>query len=80
MISKATWKEFRESGLLWWINTQLHLFGWAITFEFNDDEEIVEVYPAKCKFRGFSEDCNSKGYKTLTKYIGKNINRLEEEV
>lgn len=31
MLTKKTWKEFRESGFLWWINMILHTFGWAET-------------------------------------------------
>jgi len=29
MLTRKTGKEFRESGLLWFINSTLHLFGWA---------------------------------------------------
>ena len=35
MVDKRDWSEFRNSGLLWWINTMLHTFGWAIVFEFD---------------------------------------------
>lgn len=54
MVNKKTWKEFRDSGLLWFMNMILHTFGWAITLEINDDE-ITDVYPARVKYRGFSE-------------------------
>lgn len=40
MINKKNWKEFQETGLLWWI----HLFGWAIVLETNDSGEIF-AYP-----------------------------------
>nr|WP_297935692.1 hypothetical protein [uncultured Lachnoclostridium sp.] len=26
MVTKKTWQEFRDSGLLWWINMILHTF------------------------------------------------------
>lgn len=29
-INRKTWEEFRESGMLWWVNRMLHLLGWAI--------------------------------------------------
>jgi len=31
--NQEKWKEFRNSGLLWFINTILHTFGWAIVFD-----------------------------------------------
>ena len=33
MINKKTWEEFRDSGLLWFVNTILHMFGWGIAVE-----------------------------------------------
>lgn len=75
MINKKSWKEFRESGLLWWVNMILHTLGWAIVFEFNDEGEMTEVYPARVKFRGFDEKSNSEGYKKVSEYI--NVNSIE---
>ena len=42
MVDKRDWLEFRDSGLLWWINTMLHTFGWAIVFEFDDNKNITD--------------------------------------
>ncbi len=53
MVTKKTWKEFRESGFLWWINMILHTFGWAIVVDIDDNGEITAAYPARVKFRGF---------------------------
>lgn len=33
MINKKTWDEFRATGLLWLVNTILHVFGWAIVVD-----------------------------------------------
>lgn len=79
MVNKKTWEEFKESGLLWFINTILHTFGWAICFEYNKDKGITEIYPARVKFRGFSEELNTKGYKNISKYMKDNANKLFEE-
>lgn len=79
MVTNKTWKEFRETGLLWWINTMLHMFGWAIVVEFNDKGDISEAYPARVKYRGFSEKCNTEGYKKVSKYLLDNIDELEKE-
>lgn len=51
MVEKKTWKEFRDSGFLWWINMILHTFGWAICVEV--DEVINEYgYILERKIRG----------------------------
>lgn len=77
-VNEKLWKEFRESGLLWFINTTLHMFGWALVAEF-EDGEITRVYPARCKFRGFNEDTNTEGYKKVSNYLKENIAELEKE-
>lgn len=75
MVTKKTWKEFRDSGLLWWVNTTLHMFGWSIVVVLEDDE-IVEVYPARVKFRGFGESNNTLGYQRVTQYLKDNVDEL----
>lgn len=80
MMNKKTQKEFRESGLLWFVNSILHMFGWSIVVEIDDNGDIINVYPARVKFRGFSEQLNTEGYQKVTKYIAENIDDLLEEV
>ena len=36
-MKKTTWIEFKETGLLWWINMILHTFGWVIVLEIDKD-------------------------------------------
>jgi hypothetical protein len=81
MITKKSWEEFQKTGLLWLINSILHLFGWAIVFEVynNDPDNILNVYPARVKFRGFREESNDRGYKKITKYLKENIDDLISE-
>lgn len=78
MIKEKSWKEFQDSGLLWFINQTLHLFGWAIVFE-GEGEEIKRVYPARVGFRGFPEKTNTKGYIKVSKYLEENIEEILEE-
>lgn len=79
MTDKKTWNEFRNSGLLWWINMILHTFGWAIVFDIDKENNIKEVYPARVKFRGFNEDTNTKGYINVSKFLKDNSIELYEE-
>ena len=78
MIAEKSWEEFRDSGLLWFINTILHTFGWAIVVEM-DKGEIIRCYPARVKFRGFSEERNTEGYKQLSTYMYQNSGELISE-
>jgi hypothetical protein len=86
MVFKRSWEEFRASGLLWWINTSLHLFGWAIVAEVELDKDgkptdaITRVFPARVNFRGFDAPATEQGYITLTDYLKKNIADLAVEV
>ena len=73
MVEKKTWKEFRNSGLLWWINMILHTFGWAIVFNISD------VYPARITFRGFDEKNNTEGYIKVSEYLKENADVLATE-
>ena len=78
MINKISWKEFKDSGMLWWINMILHTFGLAIVFDMKDGE-IKEVYPARVKFRGFGEKNNTEGYIKVAKYLNDNSEELLKE-
>lgn len=78
MMDKRTWEEFRNTKLLWFINTILHAFGWAIAIEM-EDGVIKEVYPARVKFRGFPEQINSEGYIGLSEYMLENSETLLAE-
>lgn len=81
MIERKSWDEFRNSGLLWFINTILHTFGWCITIEISDEDgSVVNVFPGRTKYRGFAEKSNSNGYLKLTQYIAKNAGDLLKEV
>ena len=78
MVTKKSWEEFRDSGLLWWINMILHTFGWAIVCEF-DEGVVTQVYPARVKFRGFDPESNDRGYSRVTQYLNENCSELIKE-
>jgi len=56
----------------------LHIFGWSIVVEL-EDKKIINAYPARVKFRGFSEENNTEGYRKVSKYMYENINEILEE-
>lgn len=75
-MNESTWEEFTSAGLFWWINRSLHLFGWALVKEIADygtpEERIVRVYPARCRFRGFSEADETDGFVKLSEHLREN--------
>ena len=79
MINKKSWDEFRNSGMLWFINTILHAFGWAIVVDIDDNGNVVDCFPARVKFRGFSEASNTKGYIALSEYLKNNVDDIVKE-
>ena len=79
VIKKKTWKYFKECGMLWWINMILHTMGWAIIYEYDEHGNILEIYPARVKFRGFEECVNSDGYTKISQYMKENSDELLKE-
>ena len=80
-MERKEWNEFRQTGLLWFINSILHLFRWAIVLSYNDNDNTYPIaYPARVPFRGFDENCNDRGYREVTQYLNDNIGDLLKEV
>jgi hypothetical protein len=79
LVKKQTWSQFHKTGLLWWVNRSLHLFGWAICIEIDDKNDIIGVFPARVKFRGFNEETESENFITLSEYMVQNAYNLREE-
>lgn len=81
IAQRKSWNEFRDSGLLWFVNQFLHVFGWAIIVSVNSEtQETIEVYPAKVNFRGFPEEINESGYKRVTEYLKENIDTISKDI
>jgi len=74
-VKEITGKEFRESGALWFVNSILHLFGMAITWNPDTDELKASIV----RFRGFKEELNDSGYKKLSNYLKDNIDEIEKD-
>lgn len=78
-MNRKSWEQFRETGLLWLINSILHLFGWAIVCEISEDK-VISVYLARVTYRCFTEQDIAEGYRKVTKYLSNSINDLEKEI
>jgi hypothetical protein len=80
MIERKSWEEFKATKLLWWVNRILHTFGWAIILDIEENGRVIAAYPARVKFRGFSEESETDGFIGLTEHLQETINDLAEEV
>lgn len=79
MVQVKTWDEFREAGMLWWINVILHTFGWAIAVELNENGKVASAFPTRVKYRGFDEETNTEGYKKVSGFLAKTALQLKKE-
>lgn len=68
---EASWADFRATGLVYYCNTILHIFGWALVLaRDNDTNEILRVYPARVPYRSFSDASVESGISRLTAAFG----------
>lgn len=77
---RKDWREFRDSGLLLFVNQFLHIFGWAIVVETFGDGKSANAYPAKVSWRGFSHDSQGEAYTNLTNHMADNIDQLKKDI
>jgi hypothetical protein len=81
-VERRTWEEFRESGMLWAMNTILHWFGWAIVFVEDTDNPgvAIDAYPVRTKWRGFPAENNDRGIIRLTEWMASAGPSLREDI
>ena len=80
MLDQKTWEEFQSTGLLWLVNTFLHIFGWTLMAQVDDDGNIIGGVPCRTDYRGFTTDINDEGYLKVTDWLKENIDMLEGDV
>ena len=77
--SGEAWLEFRSSGMLWYVNRLLHLFGYAIALQVEDDGRIISAEPQRCRYRGFDEEAEANGFRKMTGYLSDRISELKRD-
>ena len=68
-LVKIDWDEFRGTGLLRFVNAFLHIFGYVIVIEKDDEGKVTSVYPAKTIWRGFPAEAMSESYKNVAELM-----------
>lgn len=61
-MKKQSWEDFRLAGLLWYVNRILHVFGWTIVLEVNDDDTIADAWPSRTRWKGFSPELDAVNF------------------
>jgi len=78
-MEKKTWDEFQSAGLLWFVNRILHIFGWAIVINCEDDGTVSECYPARVPYRGFEPATEEENFEKVARFMRDNAKALYEE-
>lgn len=78
MVKETTVQEFRDTGLLLYINQILHVFGWSIGVNISDDG-TQQLIPLRTKFRGFDNQTTTRNYEKIASWIRKNGEELYNE-
>jgi hypothetical protein len=80
LLEEKSWDEFRQTGLLWFVNSILHTFGWAITCECDDNTlKVQRVYPARTTFRGFDPADELDARQRVSAFLMDNASELYSE-
>jgi len=80
MIERKSWKQFRSTGLLCFINGILHAFGWCVVFNIDDKGKIIDVFPARTKYRGFGKKEQDESHKKIANYLSKESHKFPKEI
>jgi len=78
MVQEKSWDEFCGYGFLRFVNTFLHIFGWAIVLN-RENGVVTKVYPARVPFRGFAEKDMTRGYIQIAKFMEENASEIRKE-
>ncbi len=79
-VEHRTWSEFGSTGLLWAANSILHWFGWVLVMDVNEAGDVLDCFPARTGWRGFSEAANEQGITKLTRWMRSAVPALITEV
>lgn len=77
---KKDWQDFRKCGLLFFINTILHAFGWAIIFWEDKEAGTNGAWPARVKYRGFDEQSQDEEHQKIAEYLADQAPNFPEEI
>lgn len=62
------WNEFRDTGLLTFVNCFLHIFGWCLMLDMEGDD-VIRVYPKRVNYSGFPQESMDIAYDRIHRYL-----------
>jgi hypothetical protein len=71
-----SWRELQDAGLLWYINSILHVFGYSIMLIQEESGKVLLARPEQVLYRGFPTEVNEENYRKLTQYMSNNAYNL----
>lgn len=78
-VRRVSWEYMEESGLLWYINTLLSVFGVYIAIKRDKNGKRAKAIPCRTIFRGFEDRINDEQVVKLTRYMATCASELLEE-
>jgi len=80
-LVKVPMREFIDTGLLWFVNRMLHVFGFALSYEEDlDTGEVTDLYICRTIFRGYGYSVEDAGYLKVADYLLEAASGLHEEI
>lgn len=55
-VEEISIEAFRDLGLLWWVNRQLHPLGFALVAEYSDSGDFTRLFPARTEYSAFAPE------------------------
>lgn len=81
VVEPRSWDEFRKTGLFMFVNTIIHAFGWTLCVEVEStSKEVTKCYPARTKYRGFSEEDREEMHERIAEYLSDTAKNFPEEI
>lgn len=75
-----TWQQFRDAGMLFYVNNILHSFGMSLVIKTDESGNILDAYPARSGWRGFDTDSQDEEHIKIAKYLAETAIHFPEEI
>jgi hypothetical protein len=72
-------RTFIDTGLLWFVNRLLHMFGYALCYDEDEAGNLSELYVSRTIFRGFEPDAENEGYAQVAQFLRDKAAELYEQ-
>jgi hypothetical protein len=78
-MRRVSWEFMEESGILWYINTMIAVYGVYIAIKRDKNGKRPIAIPCRTSFRGFEDRINDEQIVKLSRYLATCASELLEE-